>query len=77
MDEYVGCTIEKPKTGGVKFRQKFLLQSYRDESDILKLKNFNTPVAPGTVLKNLRKVKKFSRPQNRHNIVLVWGRECT
>jgi hypothetical protein len=51
MDEYVGCTIEKLKTGGVKFRQKVLLQSYRDEFDILNMKKFNTPAAPGTVLK--------------------------
>jgi hypothetical protein len=51
MDEYVGCTIEKLNTGGIKFRQKVLLQSYRDEFDILKLKKFNTPAAPGTVLR--------------------------
>ena len=51
MDEYVGCMIEKLKTGGVKFGQKFLLQSCRDEFDILKLKKFNTPAAPGTVLR--------------------------
>jgi len=51
MDEYVGCTIEKLDTGGIKFRQKVLLQSYRDEFDILKLKKFNTPAAPGTVLR--------------------------
>ena len=50
MDEYVGCMIEKLKTGGVKFRQKVLFQSYRDEFNILKLKKFNTPAAPGTVL---------------------------
>ena len=51
MDEYVGCTIEKLDTGGIKFRQKVLLQSYRDEFDILKMKKFNTPAAPGTVLR--------------------------
>jgi hypothetical protein len=50
MDEYVGCTIEKLKTGGVKFGQKVLLQSYRDELDILNMKKFNPPAAPGTVL---------------------------
>jgi hypothetical protein len=27
------------------------LQSYRDEFDILKLRKFNTPAAPGTVLR--------------------------
>ena len=48
---YVGCTIEKLDTGGIKFQQKVLLQSYRDEFNILKLKKFNTPVAPGTVLR--------------------------
>ena len=51
MDEYVGCTIEKLKTGEVKFRQKVLLQSYRDEFNILNLKKFSTPAALGTVLK--------------------------
>jgi len=51
MDEYVGCTIEKLDTGGIKFRQKVLLQSYRNEFDILKLKKFNTPAAPGKVLR--------------------------
>jgi hypothetical protein len=51
MDEYVGCMIEKLKTGGVKFQKKVLLQSYRDEFDILKLKKFNTLAAPGTVLR--------------------------
>jgi hypothetical protein len=50
MEEYVVCTIEKHRTGGVKFQQKVLLQSYRDEFDILNLKKFNTPAAPGTVL---------------------------
>ncbi len=30
MDEYVGCRIEKLESGGIKFRQKVLLQSYRD-----------------------------------------------
>jgi len=50
MDEYVG-TIVKLDTGGIKFRQKVLLQSYIDEFDILKLKKFNTLAAPGTVLR--------------------------
>ncbi len=51
MVEYMGCTIEKCKSGGIKFLQKVLLQSYRDEFDIKDLKNFNTPATPGTVLK--------------------------
>jgi hypothetical protein len=51
MVEYVGCTIEKCKSGGIKFLQKVLLQSYRDEFDIKDLKKFNTPATPGTVLK--------------------------
>ena len=65
MDEYVGCTIEKLKTEGVKFRQKVLFQSYRDEFNILKLKKFNTPAAPGTVLTKTDKGEK----QNRQSIV--------
>jgi hypothetical protein len=40
MVEYVGCTIEKCKSGGIKFLQKVLLQSYRDEFDIKDLKKF-------------------------------------
>ena len=51
MDEYMGWTIEKLKTGGVKFRQKVLLQSYCDEFGIGSLKKFNTLAMPGTVLK--------------------------
>jgi hypothetical protein len=51
MDEYVGCTIEKLESGGIKFLQKVLVQSFKDEFDIEELKKFNTPAAPGTVLK--------------------------
>jgi hypothetical protein len=51
IEEYVGCMIEKLKTGGVTFRQKVLLQSYRDEFNILNMRNSNTPATPGTVLK--------------------------
>jgi hypothetical protein len=77
MDKYVGCTIEKLETGRIKFLQKVLLQSYRDEFNIGSMKKFNTPAAPGTVLKRLTKAKKFSHLQKRHSIVLVWGRQCT
>jgi hypothetical protein len=62
MDEYMGCMIEKLDTGGIKFRQKVLLQSYRDEFDIGNLKKFNTPVAPGTVLKKPDKGKETLTP---------------
>ena len=51
MDEYVGCTIEKLESGGIKFLQKVLVQSFNDEFDIADLKKSNTPAAPGTVLK--------------------------
>ncbi len=34
MAEYVGCTIEKLGSGGIKFLQKVLVQSFNDESDI-------------------------------------------
>jgi hypothetical protein len=51
MDEYVGCTIEKLESGGIKFLQKVLVQSFNDEFDIEGLKKFNTPATPGTVLK--------------------------
>ena len=77
MDEYVGCTIEKLNTGGIKFRQKVLLQSYRDEFDILNLKNSILRQLLEGCLESLTKATNFSRPRNRHNIVLVWGRECT
>jgi hypothetical protein len=62
MDEYIGCRIEKLKIGGVKFRQKVLLQSYRDEFDILKLKKFNTPAAPGSMLKKPDKDEEILTP---------------
>jgi hypothetical protein len=62
MAEYVGCTIEKLETGGIKFRQKVLLQSYRDEFDIGKLKKFNTLAAPRTVLKKPDKDKELLVP---------------
>ncbi len=45
MVEYVGCTIEKCKSGGIKCLQ------YRDEFDIKDLTKFNTPATPGTILK--------------------------
>jgi hypothetical protein len=51
MVEYVGCRIEKCKSGRIKFLQKVLLQSYRDEFDIKDLKKFNTLATPGAVLK--------------------------
>ncbi len=38
MNEYLGWTIEKCKSGGIKFLQKVLLQSYKDEFDIKGLK---------------------------------------
>ena len=34
MNEYIGCTIENCQSGGIKFLQKVLLQSYDDEFDI-------------------------------------------
>jgi hypothetical protein len=51
MNEYCGCMIEKCKSGGIKFLQKVLLQSFRDEFCIKDLKKFYTPATPGTVLK--------------------------
>ncbi len=51
MDEYAGCTIVKLESGGIKFQQKVLLQSYRNEFNIGSLKKFNTSAAPGTVPK--------------------------
>jgi hypothetical protein len=39
-----------------------LLQSYRDEFDIGNLKKFNTPAAPGTVLKKPDKVEECLTP---------------
>ncbi len=51
MVEYLGCTIEKCKSGWIKFLQKVLLQSYRDEFDTKDMKKFNTPATPETGLK--------------------------
>ncbi len=62
MDEYVGCTIEKLETGRIKFWQKVLLQSYRDEFNIGCMKKFNTLAAPGTVLKKPDNGKEILMP---------------
>jgi hypothetical protein len=62
MDEYVGCKIEKLEIEGIKFWQKVLLQSYRDEFNIGSMKKFNTLAAPGTVLKKPDKVKDILTP---------------
>jgi hypothetical protein len=62
MDEYVGCTIEKLDTEGIKFQQKVLLQSCRDEFDIGNLRKFNTPAAPEIVLKKPDKGKESLTP---------------
>ncbi len=51
MDKYVGCMIEKLESGGIKFLQKVLVQSFNNEFDIKSLKKFNTQATPGTVLK--------------------------
>ncbi len=65
MDENVGCTIEKLDTGGIKFWQKVLLQSYREDFDFGSMKKFNTPAAPGTVLKMPDKGKEILMPAKR------------
>ncbi len=62
MVDYVGCTIEKLETGGIKFRQKKLLQSYRYEFDVRSMTKFNTPSAPGVVLKKSDKGKEILKP---------------
>jgi hypothetical protein len=62
MDEYVGCTVEKLETGGIKFQQKLLLQSHRDEFNIGSMKKFKTPAAPGTVLKKPDKGEEILVP---------------
>ena len=51
MDKYVGCTIQKLETGGIKFLQKVLVQSFSDKFDIGNIKKFNTLEMPVTVLK--------------------------
>jgi hypothetical protein len=51
MGKYVGCTIQKLETGGIKFLQKVLVQSFSDEFDTGNIRKFNTPVIPGTVFK--------------------------
>jgi hypothetical protein len=61
INEDVGCMIEKLETEGIKFWQKVLLQSYRDECNIGNMK-FNTPAAPGTVLKKPDKDKETLMP---------------
>jgi hypothetical protein len=75
MDEYMGCTIEKLETGGIKFQQEVLLQSYRDEFDIGSMKKFNTTAAPGTVLKKPDKRKAILMPakQTRYHSGVRYG----
>ncbi len=34
LDKYVGCTIKKLESGGIKFLQKVLVQSFNNEFDI-------------------------------------------
>jgi hypothetical protein len=51
MDEYVGCTFQKLETGGIKFLQKVLVQSFSYKLDIGKVKQFNTPGTSIIVLK--------------------------
>ena len=75
MDEYVGCTSEKLETGGIKFQQKVLMQSYRDRFDILKLKKFNTPAAPGTVLKKPDKGEEILAPAKQTQYCSGVGKE--
>jgi hypothetical protein len=43
--------IKKLESGGIKFLQKVLVQSFNNEFDIKSLMKFNTPATPGTVLK--------------------------
>ena len=69
--------MDRLDTGGIKFRQKVLLQSYRDEFNILKLKSIILWRLLELCLESLTEAKKFSHPQNGCNIILVWGRECT
>ena len=77
MDEYVGCTIENSRQEESSLDRKFCCKAtgtnrtfwiWRSSIPRLRLK---------LCLKSLTKVKKFSRPQNRRNIILVWGRKCT
>ncbi len=74
VNEYVGCTIEKLETGGIKFQQKVLLQSYRDEFDIGNLKKFNSLSVPGTVLKKLDEGKKLLAPAKQTQYCSVVGK---
>ena len=46
MDEYVGCTIKRLDSGGIKFLQKVLVQSFNNEFDNKNMKKFNTLAAP-------------------------------
>jgi len=64
MNEYIGCTIENCQSGGIKFLQKVLLQSYNDEFDIKELKKFNTPATPGTVHKKSVDGETLLTPEN-------------
>ncbi len=71
----MGCMIEKLESGRIKFRQKVLLQSYRDELDIGSLKKFNTPAAPGAILKNPDKGDEILMPEKQMHYHSGVGKE--
>ena len=77
MNEYIGCAIETRKSGGIKFPQKVLLQSYRGEFDIKNLMKFK----PRWHLELFSRYQSmemcFLCQRDRCCIVLVWGRQCT
>jgi hypothetical protein len=64
MDKYVGCMLKKLESGGIKFLQKVLVQSFTDKFDIGSLKKFNTPALPGIVLKKPVEGNVLLTPEN-------------
>ena len=51
MDEYVGCKLERNwKERSIRFTQPVMIQSFKDEFDILEGSKLKTPAEPGTVL---------------------------
>jgi hypothetical protein len=51
MDEYVGCKLEQEwEEHSIRFTQPVMIQSFKDEFDVLEGSRFKTPAEPGSVL---------------------------
>ena len=63
MEEYVGCKIDKDE-GSIKFTQPIMLQSFKDEFNLMNQHETSTPAEPGSTLPKVPEDAKVdeSRP---------------